>query len=127
VGQTLALGVVCAWSLLMLYAPHTKILTLLAKALATSCVRLAGADGQVAPEGEHGAAGEELGAGEEKHAAGEGKYGAVEQKHGAGDLRMVAPEKKIDAPNKNIGAPTGIRIAPPKAFASLSQKHDASA
>jgi hypothetical protein len=36
-------------------------------------------------------------------------------------------EQKMDAPNKNIGASTEIRIAPPKTFAALSKKHDASA
>ena len=36
-------------------------------------------------------------------------------------------EQERDALNKNIGASTESRIAPPKTFAALSGKHDASA
>jgi hypothetical protein len=36
-------------------------------------------------------------------------------------------EQQRDALNKNVGASTEIRIAPPKTFAALSKKHDASA
>ena len=41
--------------------------------------------------------------------------------------QLDALNKNLDALNKNIGASTDIRIVPPKTFAALSEKHDASA
>src|ERR1700676_2878835 len=67
---------------------------------------------QVAPHDEHGAGGGERGAREQRE-------GAPEEKPGVG-------EQQRDALNKNVGASTDIRIAPPKTFAALSEKHDAS-
>ena len=80
---------------------------------ARSPVMLAGVSRQVAPHDEHGA-------GWKKRGAREQRAGAPEEKPGVG-------EQELDALNKNIGASTDIRIAPPKTFAALSEKHDASA
>ena len=43
------------------------------------------------------------------------------------EQKLDALNKNLDALNKNVGASTEIRIAPPKTFAALSKKHDASA
>jgi hypothetical protein len=53
--------------------------------------------------------------------------GAREHREGAPEEKPGVGEQKIDALNKNLGASTEIRIAPPKTFAALSKKHDASA
>jgi hypothetical protein len=104
--QTLAPGVVEVSPLLGREVLGTKVLT-------PSCVLLAGADGQVAPE--------------EKHGASEQNRDAPEQKQGAPEQNIDAPEQNLAALNKKIGATTEIRIAPPKTFASLPSNHDASA
>ena len=74
---------------------------------------LAGVYRQVAPHDAHGAGVEERGAREPR-------AGAPEEKPDVG-------KQKLDALNKNVGASTEIRIALPKTFAALSEKHDASA
>ena len=74
---------------------------------------LAGVYRQVAPHDEHGA-------GWKKRGAREQRAGAPEEKPGVG-------EHERDALNKNIGASTKMWSAPPKTFAALSEKHDASA
>jgi hypothetical protein len=55
------------------------------------------------------------------------EQGAREQRAGAPEEKPGVGEQKLDALNKNVGASTEIRIAPPKTFAALSKKHDASA
>jgi len=53
--------------------------------------------------------------------------GAREQRAGAPEEKPGVGKQQRDALNKNIGASTEIRIAPPKTFAALFKKHDASA
>jgi hypothetical protein len=92
VRRMLATGVVGVSPLLGLDVVRTKVLT-------PSCVRLAGADGQAAPE--------------ENPGWGEHKLDAAVHYAGAG-------VNYADAGNEDIGAPTDTWIAPPKTFASTS-------